>query len=190
MNLAIELYALRCCQRDALAVQAVKLTSWLENKLRATIQRNMVFPACTDITLPFLIDEHELATPAVLPLKVPHAPQDKEKAAAIAAKLEAERGGGDGGAGAGAQGAEQAGKDGKDGKGKADAKKEKKVRAKEAKAERLRMQSAPDLATKESDGVRYQLAVTLLSLVLSHMRVLIAAAQRLLELSSLWPIYQ
>jgi hypothetical protein len=55
-------------------VQAVKLTAWLEGKLRSALQRNMVFPACTDIHLPFLLDDAELGTPAVVPLSVPPAP--------------------------------------------------------------------------------------------------------------------
>jgi hypothetical protein len=49
----------------------VKLTAWLEGKFRSALQRNMVFPACTDIHLPFLIDECELGSPTVLPFTVP-----------------------------------------------------------------------------------------------------------------------
>ena len=71
-------WAQRLCERCA-AVQAVKLSGWLEGKLRSALQRNMVFPACTDIHLSFLLDEHHLGTPEVLPLEVPDGPQAKRR---------------------------------------------------------------------------------------------------------------
>ena len=46
-------------------MQGVKLSAWLEGKLKTSLSKNMVFPACTDIKLPFLLDEEDLETIAM-----------------------------------------------------------------------------------------------------------------------------
>eukprot|EP00892_Ulva_mutabilis_P006599 jgi/Ulvmu1/4310/UM002_0031.1 len=50
---------------------AVKLTSWLERKIKQALQKNMVFPACTDIRMGFLMDHAELLTENLLSLEIP-----------------------------------------------------------------------------------------------------------------------
>ena len=45
----------------------------------------MVFPACTDVRLGFLLDVWELETPLVLPLELPPPREDKAGVAASAA---------------------------------------------------------------------------------------------------------
>jgi hypothetical protein len=59
-------------------LQAVKLTAWLEHKLRVTLQKNMVFPACTDVRLAFLLNVWQLDTPAEVPLELPTPPPPKD----------------------------------------------------------------------------------------------------------------
>jgi hypothetical protein len=56
-------------------LQGVKLSSWLEGKLKQALTKNMVFPACTDIKLPFLLDEADLETVAI-PLYLPAVPME------------------------------------------------------------------------------------------------------------------
>lgn len=52
-------------------MQAVKLTAWLERKIKQALQKNMVFPACTDIKMPFLMDHGDLLTDNLLGLHIP-----------------------------------------------------------------------------------------------------------------------
>lgn len=65
-----------CINTTDVLVQGVKLSSWLEGKLKQSLSKNMVFPACTDIKLPFLLDEEDLATIA-MPLDLPAVPVER-----------------------------------------------------------------------------------------------------------------
>lgn len=52
------------------------MSSWLEGKLKQSLSKNMVFPACTDIKLPFLLNEEDLETVA-MPLHLPAVPVER-----------------------------------------------------------------------------------------------------------------
>lgn len=74
-------HATRACQRRCAhrrALQAVKLSAFVEHKLRQALQKNMVFPACTDLRASFLLSFWDLGTPAVLPFAVPPPPAGRK----------------------------------------------------------------------------------------------------------------
>lgn len=74
----------------AVDLQAVKLTAWLERKIKQALQKNMVFPACTDIKMSFLMDHSDLLTDNLLPLDIP--PPHSTKADALDKSSKEEKG--------------------------------------------------------------------------------------------------